>query len=135
MSFENDIRKYKVKVEGVTRTVIRAGLYGLANNIIKRTPVQTGRLRGNWQASFRQPILTTLPQIGKKNNPNPSEQVVRDNLEKVIQQYNGETFYLTNNLPYANYIDKKEGQFVGKAVKTFDRRLKEFAKKMTGKSR
>lgn len=51
MSFESDWEKVSQKLDRVLSEGIRATLFEVGTAIIKETPVDTGRARGNWQAS------------------------------------------------------------------------------------
>jgi hypothetical protein len=71
-----------------------------ANRIIRRTPVDTGMLRGGWQPSINAPINTEINRVDK-NNAAVSADIKRESDRLVI----GDIFYMTNNLPYAARIE------------------------------
>jgi len=55
MSFGKDIAKFNKKVDKVATNIFRGTALGLFGKVILRTPVDTGRLRGNWFASINRP--------------------------------------------------------------------------------
>jgi hypothetical protein len=82
--------------------VVRGTLLGLASRIIDDTPVDTGRLRGNWQASFDAAKNSKL----QRTQTSTGSGAATGEAEQVIGRYQpGQTFYLTNNLPYAYTIE------------------------------
>lgn len=89
----------KIILEG-SEQVIRASAIELSTEIIKRTPVDTGRLRGNWQPTVNGPAQSALIKKDKTG---------QSTINKVKTKTNewdlNETFYLTNNLVYAQYIE------------------------------
>lgn len=69
--------------------------------IIKRTPVDTGRLRSNWIASNTTPNTAKFEQV-----VNP--QIRIDNAATVISQYdpkNDTSIIIQNNMQYAKFIE------------------------------
>ena len=80
--------------------MVRGTVIGCASRIIKRTPVDQGTLRGNWQMSIGQPISTTIDREDKSGSAASSE------IAKEGQKLNiGAVFYMSNNLPYAAAIE------------------------------
>lgn len=82
--------------------LVRGTLIGLSSRIIDETPVDTGRLRGNWQASFDAAKTSKLQRTQTTLGSGPAT----EEAEQTIGRYQpGQTFYLTNNLPYAAVIE------------------------------
>ena len=87
---------------------IRGGAISAFNEIIKLSPVDTGRFRGNWQASINVPKQDVLYTDAT------SAITKTDDVVSHTQSYTlDDTLYLTNNLPYAapleNGHSKKRG--------------------------
>jgi hypothetical protein len=80
--------------------MVRGTVIGCAARIIKRTPVDEGTLRGNWQPSIGQPVQTTIERMDKNGTASASD-VSREGQRLNI----GSVFYMTNNLPYAAAIE------------------------------
>lgn len=96
MSFSADLRRFRKTAGSTAEKMFRAKVIGVMNNIVRRTPVDTGRLRGNWNASLNSPDRSTTdsttPKMGEA--------------QSVMQRAgNGDTAYFTNNLPYAGDIE------------------------------
>ena len=80
--------------------MVRGTVIGCASRIVKRTPVEQGTLRGNWQPSIGQPINTTINRADKTATA-VSADISREGERLKI----GTVFYMTNNLPYAARIE------------------------------
>lgn len=96
MTFAADIRRFTEKTEkGIDKTV-RAITFALFREVIQRTPVDTGRLKGNWQTSVNAPVTTTI----ERTNGGAA-------IAEVITNGGGwgSTTFLSNNLPYAQRIE------------------------------
>ena len=118
MSFSIDLSK---AIEGVKENrdkIIRGTLVSLSNNIIRRTPVGNpslwaesslpapkgyvgGSLRGAWQASIGTPDFAIT---GRKQTSGTGA-TLGDVVAKTNALESGQTFYLTNPLPYARRVE------------------------------
>lgn len=95
-SIENFIRKAKKNPELVVRQVT----IKLYSQIILASPVDTGRFRMNWQASYGKPkdgILIANDPTGARAISNVTE--------FVLNSPKWDEFRLTNNLPYAEVLE------------------------------
>lgn len=100
MNFSKQVSQIAFRLKGYTEQQVRGTLLDLSKLIIKGTPADTGRLRGNWQASINAPITTQLNILDKQGNSSISDtNNVLSNLKL------GNTFYLSNNLPYAAVVE------------------------------
>lgn len=94
MTFAADIARFNKKTEASIDKTVRAVTFALFREIVRRTPVDTGRLKGNWQTTQRAPATGTLTTEDKSG-------------AKAIAAITagmggwGSVTYLTNNLPYA----------------------------------
>ncbi len=92
MSFERDLNAF-VKDTGVElEQVVRKVALDVHNRVSEKTPVDTGRARGNWNVKAGSPDLST------------------DNtgLSSVLTLKKGDgnkPIYITNNLPYAQKLE------------------------------
>lgn len=93
MSFAKDFAKYIKKTGQRADKIQRASALQLFGAIVTRTPVDTGRARGNWNA-----------KIGGINNSTDESRREQDAMSQgrsVIGKFKGgEILYLTNGLPY-----------------------------------
>jgi hypothetical protein len=87
MSFKGQIAAFNKKAEKAATMIFRGTALDLFGRIIRRTPVDTGRLRGNWQAGINSPA------DGGGNKAIGVAGI-------------GDSVFITNNLPYAIPIEE-----------------------------
>jgi hypothetical protein len=96
MSLSDDIKKFNKKTQEKASIVFRKTAFDLGIKINYRSPVDSGRFRGNWQTT-----LNTAP-IGELDVVDPDGSLVRNELAHVTNKANlGDKIYFVNNLPYA----------------------------------
>lgn len=88
MSFSGDIAKFTKKTADKTEKVFRATALDIFGKIVKATPVDEGRARGNWQMTLNTPSdkvldTTTVQSTGAINRATNEDEI-----------------FITNNLPY-----------------------------------
>jgi len=93
-----EITKFALKVQSQSKAKIQKAFIGLSSDIIRDTPVLSGRLRNNWIPSVNKGTNETLYSTDKSG------------LVAIGKVYSltfklGDTLYLTNNLPYAKRIE------------------------------
>ena len=89
-----------ININKRTEKMVRGTIIGCASRIIKRTPVDEGTLRGNWQPSIGQPVNSTIVRTDKSGQASSAD------MAREGQRLNiGAVFYMTNNLPYAAAIE------------------------------
>lgn len=96
MSFSGDVAKFTTKAKNINDKVFRSSAIQLFTDIVKMTPVDTGRLRANWQPSFGSPSTTETQADG-----DPTAQIKAYFSAAKLNQ----VLYLANNLPYATAIE------------------------------
>lgn len=89
-----DFQKALRAAQEAAEKVMRATMFTLYSTTSRDTPVDTGRLRANWQVTLNQPATH---QVGGSTASNPSPTLNSYTIDK--------TMYLTNNLPYADVIE------------------------------
>ena len=89
----SDIDTAFANLELFGEKIVRGTLLGMTSKIITRSPVDTGRFRNNWIPSFDAPASGTASNA----NGNP----VSNTAQAINKWQVGQTFYLTNNLPYS----------------------------------
>ena len=97
MSFADDVEKFEANAIAVAEKDAREMILKLFTAIIKDTPVDTGRLRANWQTSAGKPKTKTLKSTNAQRAYNQAEKVLKGNPFDDI--------WLSNNLPYAVVIE------------------------------
>lgn len=76
--------------------VVRASAILLFSRVIMRSPVDTGRFRANWVASFGAPSTETSERTDKGGDSSVKK------MQDAVLSYNvGGVFYLCNSLPYS----------------------------------
>jgi hypothetical protein len=78
---------------------VRATCLQLSASIIERTPVDTGRAKGNWQASIGRPELSVLDTEDKDGSAALAK------VRQQVQDAPGSVFFLANNLPYIRRLE------------------------------
>ena len=105
MSFSKQIAAFNEKAKSRATKVTRGIALDLFSRIILRTPVDTGRLRGNWFVSIEEPIKNTTEGFDKSG-----ASALTSALSTVNKMKLGQKIYLTNNLPYASAIENGHSQ-------------------------
>ena len=98
MSFASDMEAYAKKAGASLEETTRAVALELFGSVIKDTPVQTGRAKGNWQTTIGVPASGEVDRLG--------DQAALSELGAVAGKFGaGQTIYLTNNLPYIGKLE------------------------------
>ena len=127
MSFSSDMKKLAEKIGQKYDDTVRASLIDVASKIILRTPIDTGRARGNWQVS----INDQASGIVDENDADGSKTIraAVDNTENA----SGNVWWLTNNLPYIQKLESGSSKqapsgMVRVTLEEFEQSLKRFLK-------
>lgn len=104
----NNAKSFKIELdqefEGLVEEQIldatkRIGMAAL-DRIVMRSPVDTGRFRGNWNVSIGRRDLTVTPNLDKSGRETMAKgQAIIEGLQDI------QVVYLTNNLPYAGRLE------------------------------
>ena len=133
-SFKDQIRAFNKKAEKAADMVFRGTALDLFSSIVQRTPVDTGRLRGNWQVGINSPGVGALyaeDKGGSKAQKRAASGVKRAGI--------GDSIFITNNLPYAKAIEyghsakQAPNGMVRVTVAEFKQHVKRNARKARGK--
>ena len=98
MSFASDVRRISRKMQLHAEHVAAETIKELFIAVIRDTPVDTGRLRGNWQTTIRTPASGRLDRIQTGRSGEATQQVTATVTKPNV-------YLLTNNLPYAARIE------------------------------
>lgn len=74
----------------------RAVALEILNRIMVRSPVDTGRFRGNWQIDIGRPAQEWLEKFDKSG-----QQTIMEEAAKLIEFRLGQTIHFRNNVPYS----------------------------------
>lgn len=112
MSFSLDISAFCKKAGTKVGETAKAIKIELFSSVILDTRVDTGRLRGNWQATL------DVPAYGNIERLDPSGMEAALDVERSCQPF--AVNYLTNNLPYAAVWEERDGM-IAKNMARLDR--------------
>lgn len=101
MRFQDALKKWGAKALVRADKVRRASILELFSLVIDATPVDTGRLRGNWQTSINSPARSTTLRDDKAGTAAKAEALA--NLGSLV-----DVVFMTNNLPYAERIEYED---------------------------
>lgn len=96
--FEAQLRGFGIKALDQVDKVRRASVLELFKLVIFATPVDTGRLRGNWQTTINSPASAAIGRDDPGGAAAMAEAVA--NLGSLT-----DVVWFTNNLPYAERIE------------------------------
>lgn len=95
MSFSADMTRIARKLQVSVEEAARGTIIELFRSVIQDTPVDTGRLAGNWQTTANSPAVGEVSRTGGS---------VAE-LEATLTVKKPGVYWLTNNLPYAQRIE------------------------------
>ena len=94
MSFASDLRRFANLTSQKMETVVKASLVRIGTSIVVKSPVDTGRFKSNWLASYGTADTTVSMSV------DPSGQASINRLKISVQGLTfREHFYFTNSLP------------------------------------
>lgn len=96
--FESQLRGFGIKALDKVDKVRRASVLELFKLVIMATPVDTGRLRGNWQTTINSPAGAATTRDDPSGAAALAEAMA--NLGSLA-----DVVWFTNNLPYAERIE------------------------------
>ncbi len=100
MSFSRQITDWTANVSEESAELSKAIIFELFSSVIEDTPVDTGRLRGNWVITKGiAPITEPLTDGGENKLSEVANFIAKVDF---TQPFN---LFLTNNLPYAERIE------------------------------
>ena len=102
---QQKIIDFKTKAMTQSLAKIKKAIIGLTTDIIYDTPVLSGRLRNNWIPSINQGANYSMLGFDTSKRKSKVRPVVAETTGKVLELKLGDTFYFTNNLPYAERIE------------------------------
>ena len=97
MSFASDCEKFRMKsFNGRMNVVVRKVSLDLFKKVVEKTPVDTGRARGNWMVG-----INHIPIGSGLDKKNPIGRIVAD----VLKAKAGDNIALANTLPYIGKLE------------------------------
>jgi len=100
MSFGGDLERFRLKAGAMHEDIVRGVEIQLFSAVIMDSPVDTGRFRGNWQASTGVPLESELEAF------DPQGTRAIGAMTEFVQGLRGaRVTWLANNLPYAERLE------------------------------
>jgi len=96
-------KKFKLLLQKVGGEVLRG--------VVLKTPVDTGRARGNWQVSVTSPPSTELNAVDRSGGG-----TIAEGLSKMSEQRGGNAIWIVNNLPYIEALESGHSRQAGPGV-------------------
>lgn len=100
MSFSSKTKSWSDKALAKIELAHRKIALDAFSRVILRSPVDTGRFRGNWQVS-----IGSIPDDVIELEDKAGSVVISKVTAKVLELEAGDTIYLINNLPYARRLE------------------------------
>jgi hypothetical protein len=99
-NFSLDVRRFVEKAKGNVDIVIRKIALDLFKRVILKSPVDTGRFKGNWQVAIGEMPIGTLELDDKAGTATISKMQAT-----VMGLEAGQVIYLVNNLVYGPRLE------------------------------
>lgn len=100
MSFGGDLEKFERRTTDKMERAVRKIALDVFESVIRMSPVDTGRFRGNWQPAIGMAPSGTLEAM------DPSGNTVIAKVAGVTGRIEiGDVIYMVNNLPYAERLE------------------------------
>jgi hypothetical protein len=99
MSFASDVAAFAKKAGKSVDETWRAIVLELFGSVIKDTPVDTGRARGNWQTTIGIPASGVVDRLGEG-------EAVKEVSATAADFSGGKVIYLANNLVYIKSLEE-----------------------------
>ena len=113
-----EIIEFKNKAMTKSLVATKKAIISLTTDIIYDTPVYTGRLRNNWIPSINQGSNFSMLGLDTSKRRSKERPTLQETITKVNTLKLGDTFYFTNNLPYAKVVEFGEYPSPSKTGKT-----------------
>lgn len=98
--FADQVKAFAEKAKAKQTLALRKIALDMFSEVILKSPVDTGRFRGNWQVA-----IGSVPQ-GTLEVEDKTGTVTINKADAVVQGLvAGQVIYLVNNLPYANRLE------------------------------
>lgn len=98
--FADDLAKFEAKTLPKFDLAVRKIALELFSRVILKSPVDTGRFRGNWQVS-----IGAIPTGTLEINDRAGQIAINDATARTAGLEAGDVVYLVNNLPYGPRLE------------------------------
>ncbi|MBK7822931.1 MAG: HK97 gp10 family phage protein [Tessaracoccus sp.] len=97
MAFAEDLKRACDATKGRAEDVVRRSAIAMQKSMILKTPVDSGRMRANFQCG--------LGDINRRNGYLPGSDALSRTAEALLNWKPGQDIYLTNSVPYAKVVE------------------------------
>ena len=105
MSFQSDIKAFAMTTGTRMDLVVKKVVFDLYGLVVKRTPVDTGYLRANWQVGINVRPQGIIGDAGRKGKRDRHRASLTNAAKSMGDIRAGGVVYLVNNVPYALQIE------------------------------
>jgi len=116
-SFAADIGRFVDETKVSADLVVRRLALEMHAGLLKRSPVDTGRFRGNWRIGVAQRDTTVDeggPSLGTKTGQPANAGEAAAAVQSLAGVKYGQTVHISNSLPYAKPLNDGHSKQVGK---------------------
>lgn len=99
-NFELQIKQFVEKAKGNVELVVRKVALDTFSRVISKSPVDTGRFKGNWQVA-----IGSIPDGTLELDDKGGTVTIAKVQAEVLGLKAGQIIYLVNNLPYARRLE------------------------------
>lgn len=103
VTFRKSINDWIDSVTEGVELIVEGTLNKAANDIVKLSPVDTGRFRGNWQATGNAPAAQSLNNYDQDGGE--TRNALRRQISALSRDRNTNIIYLSNRLDYAQGLE------------------------------
>lgn len=104
-TFSTQLKRFDIKTQARIGEVVKKTGLRLLGKVVMRSPVDTGRFRGNWQLELNEIPNGIVETLDKDGGPTISE-----GESALAGLALGESIYIVNNLPYAQTLENGHSQ-------------------------
>lgn len=105
MSLSTDLAKITARNKAKLLKVAQNSLMRVGGAIIAKSPVDSGRFKNNWLAAYGAPDTSTTENVAKTSIGEGRGAVYERYKAKLSGLDDGQVFYFTNSLPYAERLE------------------------------
>lgn len=98
--FNNEIDNFAKSIPGKVIALQKKIVLEALRQIVLRTPVDTGRARGNWQTTIVQPAGGQLDAVDKQG-----DETITKGLAAIATLLPYQVVYIANNLEYIEFLE------------------------------
>lgn len=104
-SFGQQLKQFEVKVQSQSTAVVKKVVLEMFTRVMKRTPVDTGNARVNWEIGVNEIKSTVATAAAIEGENQVSAQALLAGLSELSTFKAGQTVYITNNVEYIGHLE------------------------------